>query len=142
VLFWRYIPIENVEEMPNHICHYWTGLTVPQFLTLQNIIPSLNVKQPKRALAIYLIKLRTGDSNKRLGTLFDMPRSTLESLMNKVRLCLTNSFVPYNIGVNHINHSEIAERNLSVPQALLAGSDVSIDRSAISIFDGTYLVLP
>ncbi|KAF9806457.1 hypothetical protein SFRURICE_001252, partial [Spodoptera frugiperda] len=55
--------------MPNHLCHYWTGLTVPQ----------------------------TGDSNRRLSTLFNIPRTTLELIMKKVRLCLNEDFVPNNI---------------------------------------------
>ncbi|KAF9809396.1 hypothetical protein SFRURICE_003493 [Spodoptera frugiperda] len=84
----NFLNFENVSEMPNHSCHYWTGLTVPQFLILFNFLPRLNVKQPKRALAIYLIKLRTGDSNRRLSTLFNIPRTTLELIMKKVRLCL------------------------------------------------------
>lgn len=133
---------ENVSEMPNHHCHYWTGLTVPQFLILYNLLP-LNVKQPKRSLAIYLIKLRTGESNRRLSTLFDIPRSTLELIMKKVRLCLNEHFVPNNIGVNHITHREISERNLRVPEALLSNSNESVaaDRPAIAIFDGTYIYL-
>ncbi|KAJ8708905.1 hypothetical protein PYW07_013509 [Mythimna separata] len=134
---------EKVSEMPNHICHYWTGLTVPQFLILHNLLPPLNVKQSKRALAIYLTKLRTGDSNRRLATLFGIPRSTLELIMNKVRLCLSEHFVPNNIGVNHITHREISDRNLRVPQALLSNPDESLtgDRPAIAIFDGTYIYL-
>lgn len=139
----NFLNFENVSEMPNHSCHYWTGLTVPQFLILFYLLPRLNVKQPKRALAIYLIKLRTGDSNRSLSTLFNIPRTTLELIMKKVRLCLNEDFVPNNIGVNHINHNEIANRNLRVPQALLGGPEEPItgDRPAIAIFDGTYIYL-
>ncbi|KAF9812354.1 hypothetical protein SFRURICE_005465, partial [Spodoptera frugiperda] len=115
----NFLNFENVSEMPNHSCHYWTGLTVPQFLILFNLLPRLNVKQPKRALAIYLIKLRTGDSNRRLSTLFNIPRTTLELIMKKVRLCLNEDFVPNNIGVNHINHNEIANRNLRFSHSLI-----------------------
>lgn len=37
---------ENITQMPDHICHYWTGLTVLEFLTLYNEIPK-HVKQSK-----------------------------------------------------------------------------------------------
>ncbi|XP_045449482.1 uncharacterized protein LOC123658044 [Melitaea cinxia] len=136
------LDFENISEMPNHYCHYWTGLTVPQFLILYNLLP-LNIKKSKRSLAIYLIKLRTGESNRRLATLFDIPRSTLELIMKKVRLCLNEHFVPNNIGVNHITHREISERNLRVPEALLSvpGESIAEHRPAIAIFDGTYIYL-
>ncbi|KAL4720250.1 hypothetical protein ACJJTC_014843 [Scirpophaga incertulas] len=33
---------ENVHEMPSHICHYWTGLNVSEFLTLFNELSLLH----------------------------------------------------------------------------------------------------
>lgn len=63
--------------------------------------------------------------------------------MKKVRVCLSEHFVPYNIDVNHITHGEISGRNLRVLQALLGGPNESRtrDRPAIAIFDGTYIYL-
>lgn len=34
----NYMNFENVNEMPYHICHYWTGLSVLEFLILYNYI--------------------------------------------------------------------------------------------------------
>ena len=66
--------------MDSHLRHYWLGLTEVQFNDLLKSIPSLNneVTNPSLALSIFLVKLRTGDSNQRLATLFQLPRSTLE----------------------------------------------------------------
>ncbi|KAL4704224.1 hypothetical protein ACJJTC_003784 [Scirpophaga incertulas] len=36
------LDFELVEEMPNHICHYWTGLDVFEFVTLLNELPLTN----------------------------------------------------------------------------------------------------
>lgn len=65
---------KNVDEMPNHICYYWTGLNLPVLR---------NVSNGKLCLAIYLTKLRTGDSDNRLSTLYNVQRSTLESYLCK-----------------------------------------------------------
>lgn len=90
------LDFEYVHEMPNHICHYWTGLNVSEFLTLVNELSSLDnyVKSLKSSLAIYLTKLRTGDSNKRLASLFQMSRNTLDRRINKVREYLVEHFIP------------------------------------------------
>lgn len=104
-------------------------------------MPALNVRKPKRALAIYLSKLRTGESNKRLSTIFNIPRSTLELIMNKVRTCLYDNFVPLHLGPQHtsISHSDIVARNLQIPYALFGDSHGAPEsRPAIAIFDGTY----
>lgn len=79
--------------MPDHICHYWTGLTVLEFLTLCNEIPILEtVAKGKTCLAIYLTKLRTSDSDNRLSSLYNMPRSTLESYLKKNAKLFQESF--------------------------------------------------
>ena len=47
---------------------YLTGWTHEEFLTIIEITPTLyNCPMTNAALAIYLIKLRTRDSNERLG---------------------------------------------------------------------------
>lgn len=92
-----FLDFENVGAMPNYICHYWTGLIVEQFLELYNSIPPLatEFKDGKTVLAIYLTKIRTGDSNERLSNLFNMPRSTLEIKMSKCRECLVSILCLY-----------------------------------------------
>lgn len=132
---------ENVHEMPNHICHYWTGLRSNEFLSLVNEVPALNsVVSPRTSLAIYLIKLRTGDSNQRLSTLFNMPRSTVELHMKSVRNCLTEYFVPLHIGLHHITPEDAARRNLYIPNALFGNPEASPrEMPLILICDGTYI---
>lgn len=93
---------ENVAEMRDSLCHYWTSLTVSEFLMLYDSIPQMDFKQPKRALAVYLAKLRTGESNRRLATVFDLSYTAFQRILSKVRTVLNDHFVPLNVGVNNI----------------------------------------
>ncbi|XP_045778715.1 uncharacterized protein LOC123876478 [Maniola jurtina] len=89
------IDFSNIHSIPPNLCHYWLGLNATQFYKLLNSISRLYEQVPDAsvALSIYLIKLRTGDSNERLAGLFDMPRSTLERNMNKARDVVTEAEV-------------------------------------------------
>ncbi|XP_035452082.2 uncharacterized protein LOC118277412 [Spodoptera frugiperda] len=129
---------EKVSEMPNVLCHYWTGLTIVNFLNLFSILPALSFKRPKNALALYLAKLRTGESDRRLATLFDVSRPTLTAMLKKIREYLMHYLVPNYIGPSHINHTDIVNRNLSIPNAVFGNEQ---NRPAIAIFDGTYIYL-
>lgn len=86
---------ENIATMAPNLCHYWLGMNAQQFEELFSCIPSLlpELKNPKIALCIYLVKLRTGESNERLSTLFGMARSMLEKKMTIARNCLMKDFV-------------------------------------------------
>lgn len=100
--------------------HFWTGRNNEQFDTILEQTPSLvqRCRNPRTALSIFLIKLRTGDPNERLATLFNMTRQNLERLMNKARDCLTEDYVVLHLGVDHITRNNIKERNLIIPRAI------------------------
>lgn len=53
------IDFENIESMPSHICHYWTGRTTQEFMELYNSVPIQFIisKNSKSALAMLLIKI-------------------------------------------------------------------------------------
>lgn len=134
---------ECIEEMPNHICHYWTGIEVFEFLILYNELPLVGkVPSPKTSLAIFLIKMRTGDSNKRLSSLFNIPRSTMERHMGIVRSCFMEHFVPLHIGLQRLTREDIIRRNLSIPNVLFGSpNETNVTRPAITICDGTYIYI-
>lgn len=75
--------------------HLWTGRTYDEFEAILEQTPSLSetCNQPKTALGIYLTKLRTGDSDERLATLFNISRRKLERSVPLVRECLSNDYV-------------------------------------------------
>lgn len=86
-------------------------------------------------LGAYLIKLRTGDSDQRISTLLNIPRTTLMRLMGQARQIINRVLVPNNLGINHITRAQISERNLIIPNGLFGGEN----RQPIIISDGTYV---
>ncbi|CAH2088964.1 unnamed protein product [Euphydryas editha] len=117
------IDFENIQSMPEHIIHYYLGLTKAQYQQILSEVPRLSNKyRGSFALAAYLMKLRTGDSDERMSALLQVPRSTLERLMNMAQI-LNQDFVPRNLGINHISRAEIAQRNLTIPNGLYGGGE-------------------
>ncbi|KAL0809876.1 hypothetical protein ABMA28_011356 [Loxostege sticticalis] len=133
-----HLDFENIQSIPENIVHYYLGFTKNQFEQLLSEVPRLSNKHRGAfALAAYLLKLRTGDSDERIAALLQVPRSTLEGLMNTARELLNQDFVPRNLGLNNISRAEIAQRNLMIPNGLYGGQD----RSPIIIADGTYIYI-
>lgn len=65
---------------------------------------------PRTALGIYLTKLRSGEPNERLATLFNMSRRKLERLVVIVRECLSNNYVELHLEVDHIDRPQLLEK--------------------------------
>ncbi|XP_045457322.1 uncharacterized protein LOC123667471 [Melitaea cinxia] len=138
----RTLDFNNINMMPPNLCQYWLGVTAAQFHELLAEMPSLHNEVPSAsvALSIYLAKLRTGDSNERLSSLFEMPRSTLERNMNKARNCMSQQMVPLHLGLNHMTVEEVAARNKTIPEGLFGNPNPSSEmRPAIVICDATYV---
>lgn len=126
----------NIEAMSDDMVHFWIGLSKEQFLQLKTGLPRLSqLRNGELALIAYLIKLRTGDSDERISSLLNKPRSTLTKLLGTARDLLNEEFIPHNLGINHISRAEISERNLIIPNGLFGGEG----RKPIIIVDGTYL---
>lgn len=76
------IDFDDIEAMPDHICEYWTGLRVSQFLKMYD-----GLKQPKArksALAVYLIRQITGDSVQKLAKLLNLSSYNLKRQLRSV----------------------------------------------------------
>lgn len=136
-----HIDFTNIDNMPPHLCHYWLGMSAEQFHELLSCVPRLSEVVPNSsiALSLYLIKLRTGESNERLSTLFRIARSTLEKYMNKARDCLTYGFLPNYLGFSHMTVQDVASRNKIIPEGLFGNAELSAHvKPAIAICDATY----
>lgn len=127
-------------SLSNEEMHFWTGRNGEQFDAILDQVPSLSerCKEPRTALGIYLTKLRTGDSDERLATLFNVSRRKLERLLAIVRECLANEYVILHLGLDHINRNEVLERNLTIPKALFGNEE---NDKVILIYDGTYIYI-
>lgn len=80
--------------------------------------------------------MRTGDLDARISTLVQVPRRTLENMMDNVREILCQDFVPRHVGIEHLNREELLRHNLTIPNGLYGG-----DNNAIVICDGTYIYI-
>lgn len=132
------IDFENLNHHHDAELFYWTGRTRDEFEKVYNETPSLEqrCRNPRTALGIALSKLRTGESNERLATFFNMSRTTLERNMKIARECLASDFVPRYLGFDHMTREQIIERNLAVPNALFGSNS-----EAIIVCDGTYIYI-
>ncbi|XP_026737081.1 uncharacterized protein LOC113500467 [Trichoplusia ni] len=132
------LDFENIECMEDHIFYHWVGFNKDQFRQILNEVPQfLNLKNGSLILAAYLIKLRTGDSDDRLSTLLQIPKTTLVTQLGKARSLLYDYFVPHHLGLNHINKQQIIERNLLIPNELFGWHNSEV--KPIVVLDGTYV---
>lgn len=134
---------EHYENIDPKEIHTWTGLTYDQFENLLQHTPSLdNVNKKKTILATLLVKLRTGDSNLRLASIFKTSEATISRMLKKARECLLQDFVPLHLGYGHMNREDVVLRNLTVPETLFGNPENPInERKAITICDGTYIYI-
>lgn len=72
------LDFENIENMDDNEIYIRLGLSREQFSDILEQTTSLSGSDSKTALAIYLMKLRSGETNERLATLFQMSRRTVE----------------------------------------------------------------
>lgn len=130
---------ENIENMIDSQCHYWTGLTIINFLAMFNSVPQLQTlcRKAKTALGMYLVKLRTGESMARMASIFLIGKGTVSTYIKKVRDCLSENYVPLHLGINHITRAGISARNLLIPQGLFGTEE----NNPIIIVDGTYIYI-
>lgn len=109
----RQYNFSNIREINPRLCHYWLWIKPEEFYQFLSHISQLSQETACSSVALSImlvklrtgnrVKLRTGDSNERLSTLFQLPRSTLERYMSKARDCLGNTFVPLYLGFGHFN---------------------------------------
>lgn len=94
----------------------------------------------RTAIAILLCKLRLGLSNRVLASLFELPDElTISRTIKSARGALMRTFVPRNLGFNHISRREIIEQHTSaIARDLMC--DEKSDK-AIIVIDGTYIYI-
>ncbi|XP_045510487.1 uncharacterized protein LOC123705641 [Colias croceus] len=130
---------DSMTELDNEDLFFWVGFNYEQFNIILNQTPSLaNQSRPRTVLGVYLTKLRTGESNERLASLFGMSRRTLERKLKIARECIEAEFTPLHLGFDHITRNNILERNLLIPKHIFGNSENS---KAIVICDGTYIYI-
>jgi hypothetical protein len=96
-----------------------------------------NIRSIRVALAVFLAKMRLGLSNHVLACLFHLKsKRTVSRIFHQVREALMKTFVPLNLGFQHISRNEIlADHQTVIATELLTSEPDEI----VLIADGTYL---
>lgn len=120
-----------------------TGIGKEQFMDLYNnfIKPSMKsspVRSSLTSLGLYLVKMKSGLSNKLLSTIFNISKSSVRRAIHSVRRLLITEFVTYNLGFSHVSREDVINKHTrTLAQRLLAdGHD-----QAILVLDGTYIYI-
>ncbi|CAF4617137.1 unnamed protein product, partial [Rotaria sp. Silwood2] len=96
-----------------------------------------NVRSVRVALAVFLAKMRLGLSNRVLACLFHLKsKRTVSRIFHQVREALMKSFVPLNLGFEHITRDAVLNSHQTVIATELLRNEP--DRIVL-IADGTYL---
>lgn len=131
---------DTMTQLDENDLFFWVGYNYEQFNVILHQTPSISEQsnRPRTVLGIYLAKLRTGETNERLATLFGMSRRTLERKLKIARECMEADFVNRYLGFNHLTRNDILERNLLLPKGIFGDGN---NTKAISICDGTYIYI-
>ncbi len=96
-----------------------------------------DVRSKRVALAVFLAKVRLGVSNRVLACLFHLKnKRTVARIFHQVRGALIKSFVPLNLGFQHISRNEVlAKHQTTIAAELLTSGPDQI----VLVADGTYV---
>lgn len=116
----------------------YTSYNITEFQNLFEECTSLNEncrQNTDEALFMYLMKLRTGQTDAEIGEIFGVSRFTVERRLPLVRRSLMNEIVPRYLNykrerANLISHRSIMSRNLFYPE---------VPNRADLVLDGTYI---
>lgn len=102
------LDLMNLETLPPNLCNYFIGTNYIQFLKLYKFASMLRrqVHCPKKALSIYLVKLKTRRSEEILAKLFNMPQSTLQLYVHNAKFWLTKQLEQSNLSIQQVIYTE------------------------------------
>lgn len=94
----------------------------------------------RTSLAIFLMKLRGGDSNRILSTLFNISKSGIRRSIKSIRSALIEgTFVSENLGFQHVTREQIIHQHTRPLAQTLFGDTTR--PQVILVLDGTYIYI-
>ena len=130
------------EPMSDQNYHVLTGLTQDHFNDLCSyVLPyslrHTDVRTPRMAIAVLLVKLRLGRSHQALWTLFGLEnKKQVSRILESACSALTHHFVPKHLDCNYITRTDAIQKHTQpLVQQLLAENDPT---KAIIILDEPY----
>lgn len=132
------LDFENIEDISDNELHFYTGMDKIQFNRILNQT-SLRDKPTSSAtvLGLYLVKIRTGEPDERVASMFNISRRTLERKLKIAREFLSEEFVPRHLGLDHMTREDVIARNLTIPSHIFGCKQN--EPAAIFVCDGTYI---
>ena len=106
---------------------------------ISHIVRNTPARTLRNSVGMFLFKMRSGLSNRILASLFKASRSSIRRAIKSVRMALVNSFVPQNLGLQHITREQVIENHTRPLAQTIFGSITS--SPAILVLDGTYIYI-
>uniref|UniRef100_T1L5D7 DDE Tnp4 domain-containing protein n=1 Tax=Tetranychus urticae TaxID=32264 RepID=T1L5D7_TETUR len=131
-------PFRDGVPVPDERCKRWTGLTYGAFSSLCSDVTLRRSRKKMLPIAVYLAKLRTGDSLERIADTFCISLSSAKNHDKLAREALLEHFVPRNLGFQHLDRETALSHVTTVSKALFNVEDDDADKM-ICIADGTYI---
>lgn len=136
------LDFENPDSLSDMDYITLTGLTKVDFADLCSIandIQNTSVRSKRMSVAIFLVKHRSGMSNKLMSTIFNISKSSIRRAIASVRQALYRSFVPLHLGPEHITRQQVINEHTRPLANELFGN--LIDPPVILVLDGTYIYI-
>lgn len=119
-----------------------TGLSKPQFNDLfshiNDKIKSTPSRSPRTTVGLFLLKLKSGISNRLLSTIFSLSKSSVRRAIATVREALMRSFVPLYLGFESVTRESIlCNHTRQLAKSLFCSSSDKI----VLVLDGTYIYI-
>ena len=118
----------------------FTGLNNSDFDDLCSHLSNIrdtHVRSMRTCIGIFLTKLKTGLSNKLLGTIFNISKDAVRKSVSSAREAVYKYFTPLYIGFQHISRNEVINLHTR-PLAQTLFGNIEND-TAILVIDGTYV---
>lgn len=139
------LDFDNSESLTDTEYTDLLGISKASFQDLLTYVEDTKVRStPARSvrtsLAIFLMKLRGGDSNRILSTLFNISKSSVHRSIKSIRTALMNGrFVKENLGFGHITRETVIQQHTRPLAQTLFGDAAT--QQAILVLDGTYIYI-
>jgi hypothetical protein len=136
---------DNPRDLTDDEYRLLTSLSRDDFNALVDIISSSSIRNSsnrsiRTAVGLYLCKLRLGLSNRFLACMFQLPdKRTVSRIIDSARQAISKSFVPNNLGFEHITRQDVIDHHTTtIARELMCGGG---SETAILVFDGTYIYI-
>lgn len=101
-------------------------------------VKNTSTRSVRTSLGIFLLKMRCGLSNEMLSTLLNVSKSSIRRAISVVRRTLMETFVPNNVGFQHISREDVINKHTRpLAESLFGGTGTQ----AILVLDGTYIYI-